>query len=113
AKPEELGDRVVGLHDFAFEVGNEHRIRSVGDDGVGIQRALPFSTLGVSNDPRLHTELKPSSHFGLLPHGSPAPRPLDSPLPPSDGSSRRDHRFSAGSFATRQARSSPSAAGAG
>src|SRR5438445_101847 len=63
AKPEELGDRVVGLHDFAFEVGNEHRIRSVGDDDVGIQRALPFSTPGVSNDPRLRTEFKPSSHF--------------------------------------------------
>src|SRR5213594_3322661 len=63
AKPEELGDRVVGLHDFAFEVGNEHWIRSVGDDDVGIQRALPFSTLGVSNDPRLRTEFKPSSHF--------------------------------------------------
>src|SRR5207302_403918 len=62
AKPEELRDRVVGLHDFAFEVGNEHRIRSVGDDDVGIQRALPFSTLGVSNDPRLRTEFRPSSH---------------------------------------------------
>src|SRR5256885_1661528 len=113
AKPEELRDRVVGLHDFAFEVGNEHRIRSVGDDDVGIQRALPFSTLGVSNDPRLRTEFKPSSHFELLPHGSAALRPLDSPLSPSDVRSRRDHCFSRGSFPTRQACSSPSAARAG
>src|SRR5919201_986172 len=40
AKSEELRDGIVGLQDLAFEIGNEHRIRSVGNDDVSVQRAV-------------------------------------------------------------------------
>src|SRR3989475_5648156 len=37
AEPQELGDRLVGDEDLALEVGNEHRVRSIGDDEVGVE----------------------------------------------------------------------------
>src|SRR2546422_4216714 len=74
AKPEELGIRIVGLQDLAFEVGDEHRVRGVGNDDVGIQRAVRLDALAVTLDQaRLHTESKRSSHVGS-PHGPPARR---------------------------------------
>src|SRR2546426_6427210 len=37
AEPQELGDRLVGDEDLALEVGNQHRVRSIGDDEVGVE----------------------------------------------------------------------------
>src|SRR5437016_5497395 len=37
AEPQELGDRLVGDEDLALEVGNEHRVRSIGDDEVSVE----------------------------------------------------------------------------
>ena len=37
AEPQELGDRLVGDEDLALEVGNEHRVRSIGDDEVCVE----------------------------------------------------------------------------
>jgi hypothetical protein len=35
-KPSSVGNRVVGLQDLPFEVGDEHRVRSVLDEALGI-----------------------------------------------------------------------------
>src|SRR5947199_269954 len=68
-EPEELGNRIVGLKNLAFEVGNEHRVRGVGDDDVRIQRAAPSAAPAVIPDhARLRIESRPSSHLALL-HG--------------------------------------------
>src|SRR5258705_9634 len=65
AEAEELGDGVVGLEDLALEVGDEDRVRGVGDDDVGIQRAAPFGAPAVTfGHVRLRHELGSSSHFG-------------------------------------------------
>ena len=37
AEAEELADGVVGLEDLALQVGDEHRVRGVGDDDVGAE----------------------------------------------------------------------------
>src|SRR3989454_6823704 len=65
AEPEQLGNRIVGLQDLAFEVGNEPRVRGVRDDDVGIQRAARLGAPAVTlSDARLRTEFQPSSHDG-------------------------------------------------
>ena len=38
-KPSSCGDGVVGLEDLALQVGDEHRVRGVGDDDVRPERA--------------------------------------------------------------------------
>src|SRR2546426_7465268 len=38
AEAEKLRHRLVGLQDATLEVGDEHRIRRVGDDDVGVER---------------------------------------------------------------------------
>src|SRR2546428_10323409 len=40
AKPEQLGHRVVGLQDLAFEVGDEHRVGRVLDQALGVGAGL-------------------------------------------------------------------------
>src|SRR3989442_956850 len=62
-KPEQLGNRIVRLQDLAFEVGDEHGVRAVGDDDVGIHRTVRFEVPAVTFDRgRLRTEFLPSSH---------------------------------------------------
>src|SRR3989442_1038517 len=64
-KAEEREDGVVGLQDLPLEVGNEDRVRRVGDDDAGIQRAARFDRPGITLDhARLRTEFQPCSHFG-------------------------------------------------
>ena len=36
-EPQEVGDGLVGKEDFALEVGDEHRVRRIGDDEVGVE----------------------------------------------------------------------------
>ena len=36
-EPQEVGDGLLGKEDFAVEVGDEHRVRRVGDDEVGVE----------------------------------------------------------------------------
>src|SRR3989475_6489225 len=73
AKPEQLGNRIVRLQDLAFEVGDEHGVRGVGDDDVGIQRTVRFEVPAVTFDRgRLRTEFLPSSH-SKPPSRPPAP----------------------------------------
>src|SRR3989454_11392000 len=59
----QLGNRIVRLQDLAFEVGDEHGVRGVGDDDVGIQRTVRFEVPAATLHPgRLRTEFLPSSH---------------------------------------------------
>src|SRR2546430_17675258 len=64
-RSQELGDGIVGLEDLALEVGDEDRVRGVGDDDVGIERPAPFGAPAVTLDHvRLRHAFRPSSHFG-------------------------------------------------
>src|SRR5439155_14158899 len=72
AEPEQLGNRIVGLQDLPFNVRNEHGVRSVGDDDVGIQRTVRFEVPAVAlNHGRLCAE---SLRFG---HSGPPSRSQD------------------------------------
>src|SRR5207237_4776942 len=71
AKAEQLRHGVVSPEDLALEVGDEDRIRGVGDDDVGIQRPAPSGTPAVSlHHVRLRQPFTPSSHFRMLPRDS-------------------------------------------
>src|SRR2546426_8975400 len=55
----QLGNRIVRLQDLAFEVGDEHGVRGVGDDDVGIQRTVRFEVPAATLHPgRLRTDRK-------------------------------------------------------
>src|SRR2546428_12818651 len=66
----ELDAAVVGLEDLALEVGDEHGVGRVGDDGIGIERALPFAAAVPTDDGRLGVEAR---SFGHLPRLLPPP----------------------------------------
>src|SRR3989441_337590 len=66
AEAEELGDGVVGLEDLALEVGDEHGVGRVGDDGIGIERAVPFAAAVPTDDGRLGVEARSFGHWPRL-----------------------------------------------
>src|SRR5207249_3411993 len=67
AEAEERKDGIVGLQDLSFEIGHEHRVRGVGNDDVGVERAAQFGAPVIGIDhARVRREFQWSVHLDLL-----------------------------------------------